>query len=134
MTEQLPSQNPSESEKPLEQKMAEFRAEAQALREKALIEPGSYDLVEGEFKPEELTEEDMLIYEKFKSETLTLEELENWKMNAVGTKNLNLSLESGGKSGSQRNTRNMWTSHISNKMASREAVKELEKRKKEKGL
>lgn len=130
MTEQIPNQNPNEDEKSLEQKLAEFRAEALALREKALVEPGSYDLVEGNFDPNELNEADMLIYEKFKNETLNVAELEAWKKTVVDPENLQVSF----KDASQRNTRNMWASYLSNKMASRIALAELEKRRREKDL
>lgn len=133
MNERLPIENPNEGEKSLEQKMAEFRAEVVELKTRELSgeEPTSHFRF-GELKPEELTEKDMITYEKFKNGNLTLDEFNDYRDEIAfldithKTKGIGESVEA----------RGLLVGYIANKLAGAEAERllaEIKKRKKAEG-
>lgn len=131
MSEKFPINNPSESETPLEQRMAEFRAEISELKRKEDDkEDSSSHFQFGEFNPADLTEKDMEIYEKFKKGTLSVEELDQYRdqvmkeEDVVAPKNEDLI--------PKFKTRGLLVGYIANKLGGILMRKEYEKRRAEK--
>ena len=81
MSEKFPANNPAESEKSTEERLIDFRNQIKSIAEKeeGKSAPGQHLLLGDKFNLEDLTEEDMSVWEEFQSGKITEESLQAYQ-------------------------------------------------------